>query len=60
MFFGFEIVSWILDKLWNFVLNCILLPIAVFGLCLDKLRNIVRKVSLIGTSYSIFFKLLDV
>lgn len=43
MFISYEVVVWIFDKLWGFVINLVLLPIAILGLTLDYLRHWARR-----------------
>lgn len=45
MFISYEVVVWILDKLWGLLINVLLLPIAILGLTLDYLRHQARRVS---------------
>ena len=45
LFISYEVLVWVLDKLWGLLINLILLPIAILGLTLDYLRIWARKVS---------------
>ena len=45
MFISYEVVVWILDKLWGLLINLLLLPIAILGLTLDYVRHQARRVS---------------
>ena len=42
---AYEIMGWIVDKVWGLIVAVILLPIALLGLLLDALRRKVDKVS---------------
>ena len=42
---AYEVMGWIVDKLWGLVVGVILLPIALLGLFLDCLRRKANTVS---------------
>jgi len=50
MFISYEVLVWLLDKIWGLLINLLLLPIAILGLALDYLRHWARRVS--GISFS--------
>ena len=43
-FFFLEVISYVLDWVWSILLNIVLLPVGVCGLCLTKTRQLVKKV----------------
>ena len=45
MFVSYEVVVWILDKLWGLLISVVLFPVAILGLVLDYIRRQARNVS---------------
>lgn len=43
IFITYEVVVWTFDKLWGFLINLVLFPIAILGLTLDYLRHYARR-----------------
>ena len=39
MFITYEVLVWILDKLWGLCINLVLAPVAILGLLLDFMRK---------------------
>ena len=54
MFISYEVLVWIFDKLWGFVINLVLAPIAILGLTLDYLRHWARRVSIFLVILSLY------
>ena len=44
-FFAYDVVCYVFDKLWQFLVMILCVPIAVLGLIFDKLRLWVKMVS---------------
>ena len=53
IFITYEVVVWTFDKLWGFLINLVLFPIAILGLTLDYLRHYARRVSFFSQHFAV-------